>query len=240
MPSQLNKPLVGISMRLDYKEDTFYLRRYYSEAIYHAGGLPVHLALIPDADYVESVVSRLDGVLLPGSNSDVDPIRYEQAAHTKLGPVVYERDETDILLLQACEKRRLPVLAICYGLQILNVYKGGTLFQDIESQVESAIQHKQLGQEERPSHTIKLRGTLLPILAGATSVRVNSHHHQGIDELGKDLEPVAETVDGLIEAVVSKTEQFILGVQWHPELGWEKDQFSQAIFKHFVAQAAGR
>ncbi len=240
MPLQQNRPVIGISMRLDYKEDVFYLRRYYSEAIYHAGGAPVHISLIPEADYIDSLVSRLDGVVLSGSNSDVDPIRYNQAAHTRLGSVVYERDETDMLLLQACENRKLPVLAICYGMQVLNVYRGGTLFQDIESQVDSAIQHQQLGPHTRPSHTVKLSGNLLPILAGGTSIRVNSHHHQGIDELGADLEAIAESVDGLIEAIINRRDQFILGVQWHPELGWERDQFSQAIFKHFVAQAARR
>jgi putative glutamine amidotransferase len=240
MPVQPQRPLIGITTRLDHKEDLFYLRRYYAEAIYHAGGTPVHIPLIPESDYIESVINRLDGVLLSGSNSDVDPLRYDQAPHLKLGPVIYERDETDTLLLRACEARKLPVLAICYGMQALNVYRGGTLFQDLESQVEEIIQHQQPGPYNRPSHSVKIKDeSILAILAGSTAVRVNSHHHQGIDALGKDLDPIAESADGLVEAVINtRTDQFILGVQWHPEAGWEKDSLSQAIFKHFISRAA--
>ncbi|MBL8152124.1 MAG: gamma-glutamyl-gamma-aminobutyrate hydrolase family protein, partial [Blastocatellia bacterium] len=109
MPVQQTRPLIGITTRLDYKEDIFYLRRYYGEAVYHAGGVPVYIPLIPEQDYIDQLVSKLDGVILAGSNSDIDPIRYDQAPHTKLGSVVYERDETDSLLLQACETRKLPI-----------------------------------------------------------------------------------------------------------------------------------
>jgi putative glutamine amidotransferase len=240
MPVQPQRPLIGITTRLDPKEDLFYLRRYYGEAIYHAGGSPVYIPLIPESDYIESLINRLDGVLLSGSNSDVDPLRYDQAPHVKLGPVIYERDETDTLLLRACEARRLPVLAICYGMQALNVYRGGTLFQDLEAQVEEIIQHEQKGPYNRHSHSVKIKDeSLLAILAGNTAVRVNSHHHQGIDALGKDLDPIAESADGLVEAVINtRTDHFILGVQWHPEAGWEKDSLSQAIFKHFISRAA--
>lgn len=240
MPIQPVRPLIGITTRLDEKEDNFYLRRYYSEAIYQLGGTPVYLPLIPESDYVESLVMRLDGLLLSGSNSDVDPLRYEQGPHVKLGSVTYERDETDILLLAAAETRKLPVLAICYGLQVLNVFRGGTLFQDLESQVEDVLQHQQAGNYKRPSHNVKIKNeSLLAILASGTSARVNSHHHQGIDELGQDLEPIAWSADGLVEAVINtRPDQFILGVQWHPEAGWETDALSQAIFKHFISRTS--
>src|SRR5437773_10437018 len=237
MPSPPLRPLIGITTRLDHKEDIFYLRRYYAEAVYAAGGTPVYIPLIPESDYIEPLVSRLDGVLLSGSNSDVDPLRYDQAPHQKLGPVVYERDETDSLLLRICESRKTPLLAICYGMQALNVYRGGTLFQDLESQVEEVIQHQQLGPRNRPSHSVKIKDeSILAILAGSTAVRVNSHHHQGLDKLGQNLEAIAESADGLVEAVINtKTDHFMLGVQWHPEIGWEEDPLSQAIFKHFIS-----
>jgi putative glutamine amidotransferase len=240
MPIQPLRPLIGITMRLNFKEDNFYLRRYYGEAVYHAGGTPVYIPLIPESDFIDSLINKLDGVLLSGSNSDVDPLRFDQAPHLKLGPVVYERDETDSLLLRACEARKIPVLAICYGMQLLNVYRGGTLFQDLESQVEAVIQHQQPGPYNRPSHSVKIKNeTLLAILAGSTAVRVNSHHHQGVDSLGQDLEPIAESADGLVEAVINtRPDHFILGVQWHPEAGWKEDPLSQAIFKHFIARAA--
>lgn len=240
----LNKPqkrtLVGITTRLSEQESTFYLRRYYGEAVYQAGGTPVYIPLIPEIEYIESVAGYLDGVVLSGSNSDVDPLRYEQGPHIKLGSVCYERDETDMLLLQVCEARKIPVLAICYGMQALNVYRGGTLFQDLEAQVEDVLKHQQEGSYSRPSHSIKIKEeSLLSILAGGTTVRVNSHHHQGVDTLGQDLEPIAWSADGLVEAMVNtRPDQFILAVQWHPEAGWDKDHLSQTIFQHFISRTA--
>ncbi len=239
MLNQIQKPLIGVTTRLNEKDDQFYLRRYYGEAIYSTGGTPLYLPLIPEIDYVEAVVKCLDGVVLSGSNSDVDPLRYEQGPHVKLGTVSYERDETDLLMLQACEANKIPVLAICYGMQLLNVYRGGTLFQDLESQIEDVLKHQQEGNYARPSHSIKIKEeSLLAILAGGNTARVNSHHHQGVDSLGQDLEPIAWSADGLVEAIINtKPEHFILAVQWHPEAGWEKDQLSQALFRHFISRA---
>lgn len=236
------RPLIGITMRLDETVDLFLLRRYYGEAIYNAGGTPVYIPLLPTNEYIESLASRLDGIVLSGSNSDVDPLRYEQGPHIKLGPVSYERDETDTLLLRFCETRKIPVLAICYGMQLLNVYRGGTLFQDLESQVEEVLKHQQAGNYWRPSHSVKLKDeSILAILANNTTVRVNSHHHQGIDTLGQDLEPIAWSADGLVEAVINtRPEHFILGIQWHPEAGWAQDSLSQALFKHFISRASRR
>jgi len=236
----VRRPLIGISTRLSIRDDTFYLKRYYSEAIYGAGGAPVEIPLIPEADYIQSLISRLDAVVLSGSNSDVDPARYGQAPHIKLGQVHPARDEVDFQLLARAEELKLPVLAICYGMQALNVYRGGTLFQDLESQVEGLIKHEQGEPYSRPSHKIDIQeGTLLAQLAGGTAARVNSHHHQAVDELGADLVPIAWAPDNVIEAIINvRGDHFMLGVQWHPEAGWERDRFSQAIFGYFVNVAA--
>ncbi|MBX7221724.1 MAG: gamma-glutamyl-gamma-aminobutyrate hydrolase family protein [Blastocatellia bacterium] len=237
-----NRPVIGITTRLNHQDETNYLKSNYGEAIFQAGGLPILIPLIPSPAYIDSLISHLDGILLTGSNSDVDPMRYGQAAHLNLEEVHFERDEVDHLLLTAAEAQRLPVLGICYGLQAINVFRGGTLFQDLPAQVENVIQHRQRGPVARLSHGLQInRESLLAKLAGGTSVRVNSVHHQAIDELGSELEAIAWSADGVIEAVIStKPGQFILGVQWHPEINWSKDTFSQAIFKHFVAEAAVR
>jgi putative glutamine amidotransferase len=234
------RPVIGISTRINPTENTNYLRQSYAQAIYAAGGTPILIPLIPEAAYVQAVVQRLDGVLLTGSNSDVDPARYGQAPHIHLGDVYPERDETDFLLLSAAEARNLPTLGICFGLQIMNVYRGGTLFQDLPSQVENVMQHRQSGSRDRTSHSIQIdRESLLAKLAGGTSARVNSTHHQAIDEIGKDLRAVAWAADGVIEAAVSvRPGHFMMGVQWHPELTATKDALSQGIFKHFIAEAA--
>ena len=232
-----NRPRIGITMRLELETDRFYLARYYSEAVEAAGGAPVHISLIPRADYISAVMDELDGVLLPGSDSDIDPSRYGAEPHPNLGSVHPVKDGTDLLVLDEIEKRRLPLFAICFGMQALNVSRGGTLIQDIPSQLPNAIKHQQGAPRDRPSHAIKLaESSLLLSLASEERVFVNSHHHQAVAKVGKDLIATAWASDGLIEAVEdTRPERFALGVQWHPELGWEKDRLSKALFEHFIA-----
>lgn len=230
------RPRIGITMRIELETNRFYLARDYSEAVEAAGGIPVHISLIPNKDYVESVMDNLDGVLLPGSDSDVDPQRYGSEPHVKLGSVHPIKDDTDVLVLEAMAKRGTPLLAICFGMQIFNVTCGGTLIQDIESQVPLAIKHQQGSPRDHRSHRVRLlEGSLLSELAGAESVMVNSHHHQAIETIGNGLIATAWTSDGLIEALESPVDdRFVLAVQWHPEIGWQQDQFSKTLFERFV------
>ena len=233
------RPLIGIPMRIDPGTEWFYLSRYYSEAVEAAGGTPVHISLIPKVDYIDSLVDSLDGVLLPGSDSDVDPLRYGQQPHQGLGSVHPMKDETDLLLIAAAERRMLPLLAICFGMQVLNVSRGGTLIQDIPSQVANAIQHNQGTPRDRPSHKVTLseRSRLFE-MAGGNEVVVNSHHHQAVHEAGKDLIVVSRASDGLIEALEDpRRDRFVVAVQWHPELGWKEDPFSEKLFRSFVEEA---
>jgi putative glutamine amidotransferase len=227
-------------MRIELPTDRFYLSRYYSEAVETAGGAPVHVSLIPKADYIDAVVAGLDGILLPGSDSDVDPLRYGQQPHPKLGPVHPIKDETDLLLIEAAEKRQLPVLAICFGMQVLNVARGGTLIQDIESQLPDAIKHEQGAPRDRPSHRVSLlEKTRLASIAGDEAAVVNSHHHQAIETLGAHLIATAWSTDGIIEALEDpRPDRFVVAVQWHPELGWERDAISQRLFAALVMEAA--
>src|SRR3954452_22761488 len=108
------RPRIGITMRLELETDRFYLGRHYSEAVEAAGGLPVHLPLIPNAEYIQAIMSGLDGLLLPGSGSDVNPMRYGRDAYPQLGHVVPEKDETDLMTLAEAERSRTPVFAICF------------------------------------------------------------------------------------------------------------------------------
>lgn len=233
------RPLIGITMRHELETERFYLARTYSEAVEAAGGVPVHLSLILKAEYVETVLDKLDGVLLPGSASDVDPLRYGREPQRKLGAVHPLRDETDALVLSEVERRAMPLLAICYGLQIWNVVRGGTLIQDIESQLPEAIGHEQGAPRGRRSHRVRLLAESgLSRLAGDESALVNSHHHQAIEIVGEGLRATAWTADGLIEAVEDqRTDRWAQGVQWHPEIEWEQDAFSENLFKSFIAAA---
>jgi putative glutamine amidotransferase len=232
-----NRPRIGITMRLELESDRFYLSRYYSEAIEAAGGVPVHICLIPSRDYLSAVMDELDGVLLPGSDSDVDPLRYGAEPHRQLGTVVTIKDETDLLVLEEIEKRRTPLLAICFGMQVLNVSRGGTLIQDIASQIANSIKHEQGVPRDRPSHRIKIaKESVMSRLAESETALVNSHHHQAIQTVGRELTATAWAADGLIEAVEDlRNDRFVLGVQWHPELGWSGDKLSQAVFRRFLS-----
>ena len=235
--SQNGRPRIGITMRLELETDRFYLSRHYSEAVEAAGGAPVHISLIPRADYVATIMDNLDGILLPGSDSDVDPRRYGAEPHPKLGSVHTIKDETDLLVLKEVEKRAMPLFAICFGMQVLNVSRGGTLVQDIASQVPKAIKHEQGVPRDRPSHNIELaKSSMLSALARETKAVVNSHHHQAIDKVGRNLAATAWASDGLIEALEeTRSDRFALAVQWHPELGWKEDRLSQRLFDKFVA-----
>jgi putative glutamine amidotransferase len=233
------RPRIGIPMRIEHNTDRFYLGRHYSEAVEAAGGVPLHISLIPNADYIDSAVDGLDGILLPGSDSDVDPLRYGQQPHPALGTVQTIKDETDLLVIKAAERKGIPLFAICFGMQILNVSRGGSLIQDICSQVPEAIKHEQGAPRDRPSHRIKMLETSkLSEIAGSVDAIVNSHHHQAIESLGADLVATAWTTDGIIEALEDpRPDRFIVAVQWHPELGWEKDLLSQRLFRVFVDEA---
>lgn len=233
-----SRPLIGVTTRLS-EEDNFYLRRYYAEAVEAAGGAPVYIPLIPNREYLSALCERLDGLALSGSNSDLDPIYYGEEPHQKLGPVIPERDEADLILLEIAEKRAMPVLGICFGMQSLNVARGGSLIQDLASQTPGAIKHEQGKVINRPSHHIKIEAdSPLARMAGGETARVNSSHHQAVNRVGRDLRVIARAPDGVIEAVVdTRPDRFALGVQWHPEIGWEKDKLSQAIFREFIEAA---
>ncbi len=233
------RPRIGITMRLEAPTDRFYLGRDYSEAVEAAGGVPVLISLIPNPDYISAVVDGLAGMLLPGSDSDVDPIRYSAEPHPQLGTVQPIKDQTDLLVLEEIERRKLPLLAICFGMQVLNVSRGGTLIQDIASQVTGAIKHEQGAPRDRPSHGIDLAtASLLARIADDDKALVNSHHHQAVEKVGRELVATAWAADGLIEAVEdSRSDRFVVGVQWHPELGWKNDRLSQGLFARFISAA---
>ncbi|MGB8506781.1 MAG: gamma-glutamyl-gamma-aminobutyrate hydrolase family protein, partial [Pyrinomonadaceae bacterium] len=236
MDTRQRKPLIGITLRHELETERFYLARYYSEAVEAFGGVPVHVSLIPHEEYISDIALRLDGVLLPGSASDVDPLRYGREPHPHLGSVHPLKDETDTLLLGEVERLNIPLLAICFGMQIWNVTRGGTLIQDIISQLPEALKHEQGAPRDRHSHRLKfLKESRLARISGHDAALVNSHHHQGIEKVGRDLIATAWASDGLIEGVEDSREgRWAVGVQWHPEIGWETDEFSRSIFQSFV------
>ena len=240
------RPRIGITMRLEMATQRFYLGRDYSEAVEACGGVPVHLGLIPKREYIAEAMADLDGILLPGSNTDVDPHYYGEEPHHKLGTVIPEKDDTDRLVLAEIERLNLPLLAICYGMQALNVVRGGTLVQDIESQVKGSFKHEQGSPSTRNSHSLKIAKD--SILSGLDAVkkakgtiRVNSSHHQAVAKVGKNLKATAWAKDGIIECIQdTRKGRFALGVQWHPELTSGHDRLSREIFALFVEKCGSK
>lgn len=233
-----NKPVIGITTRCSVAGD-FYLRREYSEVVAALGGIPFLLPLIPETNFLDSIMLKLDGLLLPGSDSDIDPLLFGQEPSRKLGKVQPLRDETDLLLIEKAEKINLPILGICYGMQALNVARGGTLRQDIESEMPNSIAHQQGDPRDRRSHHVLLaENSFLRMLSKDNKVLVNSHHHQSVASAGENLKITAHALDGVIEAVEDTRDgRFFVGVQWHPELDWKNDDLSQNLFAAFIKTA---
>ncbi|MBI4455516.1 MAG: gamma-glutamyl-gamma-aminobutyrate hydrolase family protein [Acidobacteria bacterium] len=231
-------PLIGITSRYEPGKTEFCLSRYYPEAVYDAGGIPLLIPLIDTPEYLDQTLRKLDGILFPGSATDVDPKFYGRRPAPQLGPVDPLRDSVDMYLAREALRMDVPILAVCYGFQMLNVHMGGSLVQDLPSLRPSKVVHeRQNPSEPVPKHKVDLvRGSLFEALAGRTRVDVNSSHHQAIERLAADLMPVATSSDGIIEAAVHRFGGPVLAVQWHPEKSFKEDEFSRRLLVHFVKQ----
>ena len=236
-----------IAIPMPHSGDREYAERalpQYEEAVRGAGGEPVRIELDQSAAQLMKQIERCDGVLLPGSKADLDPQKYGAYRHDKTAPADEKRDTVDDLLLQDAYKTHKPVLGICYGLQSMNVFKKGSLVQDIES----AINHS-AGKTVARAHTVEIDPeSLLAEIVGASAVAgktvaVNSSHHQSADAIGDGLRVAARCAeDGIIEALEgTEPGHFVLAVQWHPERSVheapELAESANAIFRAFVEAA---
>ena len=187
----------------------------YPDAIRRAGAIPV---VIPpmDAPAIESLLDGLSGLCLSGG-PDLHPSAYGAEPHPQLGPTEPHLDAFEIALLRAAEAREMPVLAICRGLQVLNVSRGGTLIQDLPSERPSEVDHRQAQRGSIPTHDVTLDDSLAAECLGARAARVNSFHHQAVDRLGGGLRAVGWAPDGVVEAIEATDRAFTVGVQWHAE-----------------------
>lgn len=207
-----------------------------------AGGIPILLPALENTAQIDRLVEMVDGLLLPGGY-DLDPITFGEEPLPGLGTVDPVRDELELAAAKKAMECGIPVLGICRGLQLLNVAAGGSLYQDLPSQVKgSLLQHQQTAPRWFPSHevTITSGSTLGRLFGGVEHLRVNSSHHQAIKDVAPDFVVTARAKDGIVEAVESRIHSFAVGVQWHPEVMWETAPEQAVIFQGFIEAARAR
>ncbi|WP_046175284.1 gamma-glutamyl-gamma-aminobutyrate hydrolase family protein [Domibacillus indicus] len=233
-------PVIGITssyVRQTLNSEGVYIHHDYHRAVFKAGGIPIILPAAP-SNFIPDYLEMCDGFILSGGE-DVDPLYYGQHAHEKLGSVFAERDKFELELTDLVLKQNKPVFAICRGLQVINVALGGTLWQDIPSQVNSRIQHSQTIHRSTPTHPVTFTShSKLAKIIQNTTLHVNSLHHQAIDKLGKGLKAVGYSPDHLIEAAEMDGDVFVIGVQWHPESMVPGSIEMARLFSYFIQCAS--
>jgi putative glutamine amidotransferase len=219
----------------------------YERAVSLAGGQALRIPLDASAADIRKLAQSCDAVLLPGSKADVDPMRFRQARSPHTAESDVRREETDFLLLEDAYARRKPVLCICYGLQSLNVFRGGSLVQHIPDFLPEAARAKvdhEAGKNVAVAHKVEILGDsllarLVTEVPGVPILPVNSSHHQAADTIGDGLRIVAQCPDdGIVEALEGTSpDHFVVAVQWHPERSVDEDEPSRAIFRALIQAA---
>jgi putative glutamine amidotransferase len=214
----MKKPIIGITT--DMKDENLFVKHHYSDAIAKTGGIPLLLPLVNDTKSYAEIIS---GLLIPGGD-DLDPFYYNETVMSQPKLVSRKRSDFEISLLKDVINLRKPVLGICYGMQLINVFLGGTLYQDIDKQLKVEINHK------KGYHIIVITENGF-LEKGKFSV--NSTHHQAIKKIGTSLLAFAYSTDDMIEAFYLENYPFLIGVQWHPER-MLNDELSLRLFESFV------
>ena len=227
------KPIIGISC------EVIKIKPYYSEfelacdyryirAIVRAGGIPVMLPINHVPRDVQTLIHLLDGLLIIGG-ADIHPSFYKEKAKHPIKPMYRGRTRFDINLYKMAHRTRIPILAICYGMQLLNVIYGGTLYQDIQRQIRRVRNHR---SKRNPFHMVHLEeGSELAKILGKKDFLVHSEHHQAVKKLGHFLKGIGYSPDWVVEALEGPSRT--IAVQWHPERQ-ERDPVQRRLFNHFI------
>ena len=218
------------------RESTTFVSDRYSQAVLNAGGIPMVLPIISLPRLLKRALDRLDGILVTGGNFDIDPSLYGEKPLGALGEIKKERTEFELELISLALERDLPLLGVCGGQQAINVALGGSLYQDIATQVPDATEHQQKAPKAHSSHSIRIHpGTKLHQIVGRRVLEVNTTHHQAVKRPGRGLITNATAEDGIIEGIESKNHSLVLGVQWHPEFLTEGDVSQRNIFSSLIS-----
>lgn len=243
------KPVIGVTPDFNAgdrqewggKEPTYFLRARYVRAIEELGGVPVILPLVADRPSRRYLLQKVDGLLLTGSGPDLSPALYGERRRYQFPVVAVRRSDFEMSLVRLALRHGVPTLAICGGMQTMNVACGGSLYQDIPAQVADTLQHRQTPPATRVSHSVSVTaGSLLQRIVQRSRLQVNSSHHQSVKAVGHPLIASATAPDGIIEAIEHPTHRFFLGLQWHPEFLFERHRSHRRLFEAFLRAAARR
>jgi len=241
------KPVIGVTpdfnpgnrQDMGGKEPTYFLRARYLQAIQDAGGVPLVLPLVVNRTEQEFLLQRLDGLLVTGSGSDLAPKLYGERQQYPFRNMSEDRAQLELGLSELAFRRGVPTLGICGGMQSMNVALGGTLIQDIPSQIKTTIQHRPKKSATKPAHHIHVQPkSLLRRILKQARVPVNSSHHQSVKAVPDVLRVTATASDGVIEAIESSEHTFWLGVQWHPEFLYRQDPIQKRLFSALIRAAS--
>ena len=226
-------PIIGILAEID-GEKTVKIQDTYVKAVERQGGIPIVIPYAAADETLTQFINICDGFIFTGG-ADIDPRHYGEAKKETCGEIQPNRDDLELRLFNALIGTEKPILAICRGIQLVNVALGGTLYQDLPTEKPSEIFHQQKEAKFETSHEVNIRKTTpLYELIGKERMIANSFHHQAIKDLGKDLEIMAVSDDNIIEAVFLNNDRYLRAYQWHPERIWDKDDCNRLIFEDFL------
>ena len=239
------RPLIGIPSRALIRGETgrpiYANNRAYVHAVESAGGLPVLIPMINDRNLLTALLSRLDGLLLPGG-IDLHPSRYGEEVHPLTEEADHELDEFEITLASRAFQQDIPVLGVCRGMQLINIVLGGSLYQDIDDQYPDSIGHTHRNlPRTHLAHYINIGpGSRMETILGTGEVKVNSLHHQAIKDPGKGVRITGRAPDGLPELLEVTGYRFVMAAQSHPEEIYTIEPAFQRLFAAFVQASSSR
>ena len=230
----MSKPVIAVMPLYDEKRESIWMIPGYMDGIYACGAVPIILPRALTKEEFFQLDYGIDGYLFTGGQ-DVSPELYNEEALESCGRPEEKRDELESMILKHAYADNKPVLGICRGVQLMNAVLGGTLYQDLPSQRKSDICHVMTPPYDRAVHKANIfKDTKLFKILGESEIGVNSYHHQAVKEISPKLTACAAASDGLIEALEAPDRRFFIGVQWHPELFYKKDEASRRLFCEFV------
>jgi len=234
-------PIVGVpacAVLIDGRPSHRVGAKYISSLVDGAGCLPLLVPAMGEVACFKTLLDRLDGLFLTGAGSNVEPHLYDGESSRKGTQHDPDRDATTLPLIRLAVEHGVPLFAVCRGIQVLNVAYGGTLIQDIPSQIKGAIKHEQKAlRHDALGHAVTIEaGTKLAEIAGGTKMRVNSFHHQSVDRVADGFQVTARSADGVIEAIEDPSHPYCVGVQWHPER-LQAEESTRRLFSSFIGAA---